>query len=122
MSGVLLGFLMLLSRANSCTNKTSSASEGAYCRVECLDKQAATDAVFFIFMSGMGVIFIPLFVYIMAFMQRHELQTKRLVQELALTPRSKRDMKLEGFCQKYKVEYMEVEDDGLEPAEKKKSV
>lgn len=57
-----------------------------------------------------GVIF-PALVAMGVFLRQYEIQAKRLVEDLVMTPESKRDKKLKWFCEKYEVQYLEVEDD-----------
>jgi hypothetical protein len=115
MPGFPAGFLtLLLASTNTNEASTTPELERTYCPIECLDKKAAMDAAFFFWVGTIAVIIIPLLVQLVNTVGVYELKTKRLIQELALTPKSKRDIKLEKFCNEYKVEYMEVEDDGPE--------
>jgi hypothetical protein len=118
MPGFPAGFLTLLFASES-TNSTSTTSLGrSYCPIECLDHEAAMDAVFCVYMSSMAFWIVPQAVKLLALQKSCQLGTKRLVQELALTPKAKREAKLQELCEKFEVEYMEVEDDGQETERK----
>lgn len=98
--------------ANISSNIT--VAEAWYCPIECLEKKAAFDAILVYFFVFCGCLALPLFSLVMMVIQGTERRMKEHVKKLVWTPKEKREPMLRNLCELYKLEYIEVEDDGEE--------
>jgi hypothetical protein len=91
---------------------TAAPSTPPYCPIECLDQTVAREEIFALMTIIIWLWAVPIRVWLWVIVLANQKQEKTMLKKLVRTPPAKRTKKLQYLYERHKVEYVEVEDDG----------